>query len=116
MLDEYLFADGPASTAYPRDFQAALEAGLTDFAPWHIRSARELEPRRQGLLNRYPGLAVLPFATRQDRDDIACWNTADSQMSVLVLHDFADADRAVRAEYDSFRLWLHAAIDDLLDF
>ncbi|WP_427891562.1 hypothetical protein ACQHIV_03440 [Kribbella sp. GL6] len=73
-----------------------------------------LHARYNGLAARYPGRQLVPFARRQDNDDVACWHAGAPE--VLIIHDFDTSDRAVRETLPSFYDWLRRAVDDLIEF
>lgn len=106
--------DLPHGFSYPASFIRVVELGLVDLEPWLILEGGLLHDRYRGLEARYPGRRLVPFARRQDNDDVACWQVGEQQ--VLIIHDFADPGREVRETLPSFYDWLRRAIDDLIDF
>lgn len=36
----------------------------------------------------YPGRSLVPFACRQDNDDVACWDLDQGRGRVVIVHDF----------------------------
>lgn len=56
----------------------------------------------------------MPFATRQDNDDIACWDVGIGR--VVVVHDFASAGYEHVAEFDTFYAWFQQAVEDFVNF
>jgi len=67
------------------------------------------------MANRYPGNDYIPFAVRQDNDDVACWR-ASSNSEVLIVHDYSSPGRELRNSYVSFWDWFRSAIDDMIEF
>lgn len=106
----------PAGFWYPAAFIRVVELGLTDLEPWHVLEGAALRERREGLLRRYGSRDLVPFARRQDDDDVACWEPARSGERVVVVHDFASPGWEDRAEYPDFHAWLRQAVEDLIDF
>lgn len=100
--------------AYPSGFLRVVECGLTRLDPWHIYRGDLLRRAGGGLCERYPSLAVVPFAWRQDNDDVACWLVGGR---VVTVHDYADEKSAVRdPRYGHFDEWFRAAIEEFLEF
>jgi len=105
----------PKGFAYPREFLRVIELGLTNLEPWHLLDGDLLVQRYGGMANRYPNRRLVPFARRQDNDDVACWD-ADQPKQVLIIHDLAESDWAQRKVFDGFYAWLRQAVDDLIEF
>ncbi|MET7283802.1 hypothetical protein ABZS29_36570 [Kribbella sp. NPDC005582] len=106
--------DLPDGFAYPASFLRVVELGLVDLEPWQVMSGEMLYLRYRGLGERYPERALVPFAARQDNDDLACWTVGTSE--VLLIHDFASAGYELRETFPSFYDWLRRAVEDLIEF
>lgn len=104
----------PPNFEYPREFIRVVELGILDIEPWQILRGDLLEWRYHGMQERYPGRTLVPFAARQDNDDVACWE--DGNSTVLIVHDFAEPGWEARESYEGFYDWLRRAIDDLIEF
>jgi hypothetical protein len=61
-----------------------------------------------------PQRVLVPFAKRQDNDDVACWDVPTGK--VAVIHDSADPGWEARGEFSGFYAWLRQALDDLIEF
>lgn len=107
-------ADLPDKFDYPPEFVRVVELGLTQLEPWWIIEGDLLRDRHRGLQQRYPSRTVVPFAVRQDRDDVACF-VPDSE-KIVIIHDFADPGYEQRDELPDFDAWLRRAVDDLIEF
>lgn len=105
----------PKGFSYPRQFLHILELGITDLQPWYILEENQLRETIQGLSKRYPERQLIPFARRQDNDDIACWDLASGE-SVFIIHDFASSGWEGRKKFESFYDWLRSAVEDLIEF
>jgi len=114
MADLLPLLDLPDGFSYPAEFVRVVELGLTSLEPWWVLEGETLRVRYQGLKERYPTRNLVPFARRQDNDDVACWDVSSGRVSVV--HDFADAGFEQRAEYPDFYAWLRRAIEDLIEF
>lgn len=107
--------DLPSSFSYPAEFIRAAELGVLNLEPWMLLEGEVLRERLRGLRDRYPDRQLIPFAARQDSDDIACWS-ADKPGAVLVVHDFASVGYEIDREFDDFYAWLRQAVEDFIDW
>ena len=106
----------PDGFEYPRQFIRVVELGLTDLEPWHILEGEHLWDRDEGLKIRYPTRVLVPFAERQDNDDVACWEPLVGD-GVVIVHDFASPGwESRRPRFASFYDWLRQAVEDLILF
>lgn len=76
----------------------------------------QLKARNHGLRERYPQRHLVPFARRQDNDDLACWEIAPDGTRVVIVHDFAASGWERRTEFEGFNDWLRQAVEDLINF
>ena len=104
----------PDGFEYPAQLVRMIDLQLTRLEPWWIIEGDLLARRYAGLKERYPDRALVPFATRQDNDDIACFDIDKNNVSVV--HDFASPGYERRAEFSDFSGWLRAAIEDFIEF
>lgn len=104
----------PPDFEYPPEFIRVVELGIVNIEPWEILSGRPLRLRNTGLKERYPNRILVPFADRQDNDDVACWEIGVP--GVVVIHDFASPGWEARESFASFYEWLRRAIEDLIEF
>jgi hypothetical protein len=98
----------------PAGLLRVVEQHLVDLTPWHIMPAELARKRLQGLRQRYSKKYV-PFARRQDNDDLAVINP-ELPDRIMVIHDFADEGSEVIAEFPSFWDWFRAAVEDMVAF
>ena len=106
----------PDGFEYPRQFIRVVELGLIDLEPWHILEGEQLFRQDRGLKDRYPARVLVPFAERQDNDDVACWEPYTGDR-VVIVHDFASPGwESRRAPFPSFYDWLRQAVEDLILF
>jgi len=116
MADLLSVEDMPAGFWYPPSFVRVVELGLTNLEPWHVLEGSFLRQRWLGLAQRYPERTLIPFAARQDNDDVACWEPVRDDRTVVIVHDFASPGWERRQEYPDFFSWLRQAIEDLIEF
>jgi hypothetical protein len=102
----------PKGFEYPHQFHRVVDLGLTNLEPWWIFDGQLLRERLAGLRRRYPDRNLVPFARREDNDDVACWDV--SRRSVVVIHDFASSGNEQRLELPDFNAWFRMAVDDFL--
>ncbi len=107
--------DLPPGFDYPRPFVRVVELGLSNLEPWWIVGGELLRQRHLGIRERYPDRSLVPFAVRQDNDDVACWDLSQGDR-VVVIHDYASPGDELVCEFSDFTAWFRQAIDDLLDW
>lgn len=107
-------AELPDGFQYPNDYLRVIEMKLVTLGPWWFFTGEPLVDRLRGLRDRFPGEPLVPFARREDNDDVACWEVESG--GVCVLHDFAAEGWERRRAFPAFREWLHVALDEALDF
>ena len=107
-------AELPPGFAYPREFLRVVELGLVNLEPWWIFDGAPLRDRVAGLRTRFPDRVLVPFARREDNDDVACWASAPPR--VVVIHDFASPGFEDRGGFADFNGWLRQAVEDLIAF
>jgi hypothetical protein len=105
----------PVGFVYPRQFLHILELGLVNLEPWYIVEGDELRRIVSGLRERYPDRGLVPFARRQDNDDVACWEGEQGE-AVFTVHDFASPGWEQRARFDDFWAWFRRAVEDMIEF
>ncbi|GAA0457167.1 hypothetical protein ACFQ2B_21730 [Streptomyces stramineus] len=104
----------PGGFTYPEEFLRAVESGLVGLDPWWLLEGTNLRARVTGLRERFPERRLMPFARREDNDDVACW---DLEADVVrVIHDFSSPGRENRREFATFYDWLRAALEDFIEF
>lgn len=118
MPDLLTAAEVPPGWTYPGAFRRLIARGLRHFEPWHILEGDRLRWRLAGLRQRYPERRLLPFAERQDRDDVACWDLADPERPrrIAIIHDFASPGWEQRASLPDLAAWIRRAVEDMLTF
>jgi len=107
-------AELPVGFRYPHPFLRTVERGLVDLEPWWMLVGDLLRARNVGLRTRYPTRTLVPFAWRQDGDDVACFDVDTGK--VVIVHDFASPGWEGHVEFDDFYGWLRHAIDDFVAF
>jgi hypothetical protein len=112
MADLLTTVDLPDGFTYPPEFVRVVELGLTNLEPWRIITGDTLRDRLVGLRRRSADRHLAPFATRQDNDDVACWDIDDGRIAIV--HDFSSPGSEQRASLPDFYSWLRQAIEDLI--
>ncbi len=87
---------------------------LVDLTPWHVMPRDVALKRLRGLRQRYSKKYV-PFARRQDNDDLACLDPTRPG-EVVIVHDFASEGTESRGQFDTFWHWFRSAIEDMILF
>ncbi|UHM89759.1 hypothetical protein [Rahnella victoriana] len=114
---EKLLTDSELPTwfSYPDSFKRIFEQGLIDFDPWIIMDDARLRVRYEGIKKRYPSRELIPFARREDNDDVACWERSKNG-KVIIIHDFASEGYEDVKELDSFWDWLRSALEATIEY
>lgn len=105
----------PAGMRYPGALRRLVERRLTRLEPWWVFDEAMARERMKGLAERYPGRNLVPFAKREDNDDVACLDPA-CPGKVVIIHDFASQGWERRRELEDFYAWLRLAVEDMIDF
>ena len=100
---------------YSPGFLRIVDQKLLDFDPWIILVGDQLRTRYDGIKDRYPDRDLIPFARREDCDDVACWDFKFRD-KVVVIHDFSSSGFEGRDIYDSFWDWLRSALEETIDY
>src|SRR5215510_7062659 len=108
-------SEQPSWFTYPQHFLRVVETGLNRFSPWKVMDGSSVAIQRNGLRKRYPERDLVPFATRLDCDDVACWEKG-KMPRVFVIHDFASPGWEQRREFSTFWEWFRSAINDFIEF
>ena len=95
---------------YPKEFQKILHCNLVDLGIWYLMTEKQVETRIQGLQKRYPHRKLIPFARRDDGDDIACFEIGQKD-SVQIIHDFSMEGYEQREKYKTFWDWFRYALE-----
>ena len=98
----------------PEGLLRIVNQNLVDLTPWHVMSRDLAVTRLHGLRQRYSRKYV-PFARRQDNDDLACIDPARPE-EIVVVHDFASEGTELRNRFDSFWDWFRAVVEEMIAF
>jgi hypothetical protein len=98
----------------PEGLTRIVRQNLVDLTPWHVLPRDLAVKRLRGMRQRYSRKYV-PFAYRQDNDDVACVDPMNPQ-EIAVVHDFASEGMELQARFESFWDWFRAAIEDMVLF
>jgi len=105
----------PKNFKYPDSFLKVIRLNLLDFDLWYLMNEDQVLQRLKGLHMRYPDRVLIPFARRDDNDDIACFEVGKNE-EVQIIHDFASSGYEQRKSYITFWDWFRDAIDEMIDF
>lgn len=100
---------------YPKAFIKTVELNLIDFDIWHIMDEKQVMLRVEGLRQRYPKRMLIPFARREDNDDIACFEIGGGS-KVFIIHDYASEGWEHRKEFSDFWDWFECVVKDLIAY
>lgn len=114
MAEILTIEDLPLGFDYPTDFIRMSELGLLHLEPWHVLEGEPLRAWLAGLRQRYPRRTIVPFAHRQDCDDVACFDLDLGGVSIV--HDFASEGDEQIGHFHTFEDWLRQAFEDFVQF
>jgi len=99
--------------SFPKAFGKVVSLNLVDYDLWYLMGKNHILQRRTGLLSRYPNRNLVPFARRDDCDDIACFDIEHGE-KVFIVHDFAASGWEHRKAYPDFWCWFKDAVQDMI--
>lgn len=105
----------PEWFSYPFEFLKIVEQGLLNFDPWIILEGDRLRAHYLGLQKRYPKRDLIPFARKENNDDIMCWEKTNID-EVVIIHDFASEGYENVGRFSSFWDWLRAALEATIEY
>lgn len=100
--------------SYPKSILKIVELNLVDFDLWYLIQPEQATIRIKGLKDRYPNRKLIPFARRDDSDDIACFEVGKMD-KVQIIHDFSGEGYEQRKEYACFWNWFRDAVNEMID-
>ena len=111
----------PHGFQYPLTYVRFVESGVPQLEPWVFLMRFQVEEPHSlpnGLRERYPKRKLVPFSTRIDNDDVACFDALEklNDRTVLIIHDFASPGWELRGEFPDFNEWLAMAKSESLEY
>ncbi|MBR2555668.1 MAG: hypothetical protein IKE94_12475 [Aeriscardovia sp.] len=100
--------------SYPYGYMKLKELNLVDFDNWYFIPNDQLENRFVGIRKRYPSRRYIPFARRDDCDDIACFEEGKGDI-VFIVHDYASEGTEERSQYVDVWEWFKDAVFELIN-
>lgn len=107
-------SDLDVAVELPEGLARIVKQNLADLTPWHLLRRDLAVKRLQGMRQRYSRKYV-PFAYRQDNDDVACLDPANPG-DIVIVHDFASEGTELRQRFGTFWDWFRAAVEDMVLF
>lgn len=98
----------------PEGLVRIMGQNLVDLTPWHVLP-RDLAVKRLLSMRQRYSRKYVPFAYRQDTDDLACIDAASPE-EVVIVHDFASEGTELRKRFATFWDWFRAAVEDMVLF
>lgn len=99
---------------YPHSYKKLVNLNLLDFELWYLIEAEQATRRYYELQKRY-NRNLIPFARRDDNDDIACFEIGKGN-KVQLIHDFSSSGFEQRREFDDIWEWVMFAITEMIDY
>lgn len=110
----YEESDLDVPLSFPDGLLRTMRQNLLDLTPWHFLPREIAVVRLRSMRQRYTRKYV-PFAYRQDSDDLACIDPVNP-CAVVIVHDFASEGTELRKRFDSYWDWFREAIEDMIAF
>ena len=104
----------PYSFHYPDSLKKSWVLNLVNFCPWWMLDRDGMILHLSLLRKEYPKRKLIPFAMRQDNDDIACFEVGKGE-TVLIIHLGASEGWEQQRTYPDFEEWLKVVIEDMRD-
>ncbi len=104
-----------SSYEYPASFEKLIELNLIDFDVWYFIESEQASRRYLDLKKRYPNRKLIPFARRDDNDDIACFEVGKGS-KVQIIHDFSSEGFEQRAEFNDLWDWVKYVVEEMIDY
>lgn len=99
---------------YPEAFNKIIELNLVDFDIWYLIEEGQATRRYQALKERFPNRKLIPFARRDDNDDIACFEI-EKGGKVELIHDFTTEGFEQKREFEDLWEWIKFAVDEMIE-
>ena len=99
---------------YPETYEKLLKLKLFDFDVWYLIPEEQAQRRLLALQERYPSTKLIPFARRDDNDDIACFEVGEENR-VQIIHDFVSYGFEQRAELQDLWEWVENAVKEMVE-
>jgi hypothetical protein len=103
----------------PKGYQVVKDFNLINLKPWHFVTDTEFDGLFEVVNKHYPIREVIPFARRDDNDDVACFVSHDPEQEagqVIIIHDFASLGYEVVARMKTFWDWFRYAVNEMIEF
>jgi hypothetical protein len=106
---DYLLPENtrPVWLAYPAGLVELIRSGRVTMTPWHTSKVEAVAWDLVQLKTRL-GRDLVPFAYRQDREDLACFEKGKGP-AVIIIHDNTEPGWEDEGSYPSFADWLREA-------
>ena len=103
----------PYEYHYPEIYKKVIVLGLINLYPWSLMNPDSVKKHLEGLQKRYPERKLIPFAKREDNDDLACFDADKGEEIVQRIHDFAAPGWEQKQTFKDFSEWFKNAFDDM---
>ena len=106
----------PSWVGEQAELKRLIELDLLKVDPWFFFNNENMyQTRVEGLAKRFQEADLVPFARREDNDDIACWSKESGKHKVYVVHDFSTDGWKNREEFGDFWSWYRTAIEAMIE-
>ncbi len=98
-----------------KSYQRVIDLNLINLEPWFLLSEDQIKQRQKGFKDRFPSRRLIPFAKRDDNDDVACFEEGKED-EIKIIHDFATPGFEQRQVFPTFWDWFKYAINEMILF
>ncbi len=113
-IDLLTGSEKPAWFDYPPAYVRLVEQRQVDLTPWYLLDKPRMVKYAAELKTRYR-VGRLPFARRQDNDDVACFQEGRGG-AVILIHDGAAPGTEVRKELEDVWAWFRFAVEQMIEW
>ena len=99
---------------YPYEYLVIKKLKMTNLFFWRFLNEDDICFRAEGLSLRYRNRKLIPFAKRDDCDNLACFEVGKNN-KIEIIHDFSAEGYEQVKEYDSFLEWYKDAFNELIN-
>lgn len=105
----------PDGFDYPEEYLRIVRLNLENLEPWYLLPPERASTIMAGLGERYGSRILIPFAKRDDNDDVSCFEVR-GRFPIVIIHDFSSRGTETRKGFESFWDWFRYAIEEMMAF
>ncbi len=95
-------------------------AGYEPFSgiePWYLMPKKDIFDAKERWPNGTSTKSLITFARRQDSDDIACFEGAESDTAeIVIIHGWTEEGYVIVNRCENIWAWMKSVVDDIADW